>query len=172
MTAPTLEAWLRGPVPGIPDPLMPAAHAVIHASEDAARALDGLSRAAVWTEPGGAPSVGYHVRHLAGALDRLLTYARDERLTDAQLAALAAEGAAPGPDADAAALRTLLEAATARALAQLATTDAGTLLEPRRVGRRGLPSTVGGLLFHAAEHAARHAGQALTTSRIVRAAGR
>ena len=33
-------------------------------------------------------------------------------------------------------------------------------------GGAKLPSTVGGLLFHAAEHTLRHAGQALTTAKL------
>jgi uncharacterized damage-inducible protein DinB len=168
MTDATIEAWLRGPVPDVPDLLMPAAHALIHAQEDAARALDGLSAGAVWAEPAGAPSVGYHVRHLVGALDRLLTYARDQPLSVAQRAALDAESQPPHPLLDAVALMALVHVATARALAELAATDVATLLAPRGVGRSRLPSTVWGLLFHAAEHSARHAGQALTTARIVR----
>jgi hypothetical protein len=47
------------------------------------------------------------------------------------------------------------------------------LLQPvateRRVGRQALPATVLGLLFHAAEHTTRHAGQPITTSKTVRA---
>jgi hypothetical protein len=39
------------------------------------------------------------------------------------------------------------------------------------VGRARLPSTVFGLLFHVAEHTQRHAGQAITTAKIVRGLG-
>ncbi|HJX28147.1 MAG TPA: DinB family protein, partial [Thermoanaerobaculia bacterium] len=58
-----------------------------------------------------------------------------------------------------------------RALAQLRETPEGTLLEPRGIGRRQLPSTVLGLLFHAAEHTQRHVGQIVTTARIAQALG-
>jgi uncharacterized damage-inducible protein DinB len=45
----------------------------------------------------------------------------------------------------------------------------GTNLEAARdVGRRGLPTTVGGLLVHCAEHTQRHMGQAITTAKFVR----
>ncbi len=169
MTDQMREAWLRGPIPGVPDLLMPAAHAIVHAREDTLRALDGLGVGAIWARPGGAPPVGYHVRHLVGALDRLFTYARGAELSGAQQAALAAESAVPEPAPDAATLAADIEQATARAIDALARTDPQTLIEPRGVGRRQLPSTVIGLLFHGAEHAARHAGQALTTSRIARA---
>jgi uncharacterized damage-inducible protein DinB len=46
------------------------------------------------------------------------------------------------------------------------------LLTPRAVGRAQLPSTVLGLLFHAAEHTQRHAGQVITTSKIGRGLAR
>jgi uncharacterized damage-inducible protein DinB len=36
------------------------------------------------------------------------------------------------------------------------------------VGRARLPTNVLGLLFHTAEHAARHAGQVVTTMKLVR----
>lgn len=164
----TIEAWLRGPVSNVPPLLQPAAHAVQHAVEDAARALDGLDTDSLWLRPGGAPPVGFHVRHLAGALDRLLTYALGETLTDGQRAAAAREAAPGDPPADVHALVTLLQEAGDRALRQIRNTPESSLLEPRGVGRQQLPSTVLGLIFHAAEHAARHAGQALTTARIVR----
>jgi uncharacterized damage-inducible protein DinB len=45
------------------------------------------------------------------------------------------------------------------------------LLTPRVVGRRRLPSSVLGLLFHAAEHTQRHTGQVITTSKIIRGLG-
>ena len=60
------------------------------------------------------------------------------------------------------------DAAVERALAQLRTTGESTLTEPRGVGRSQLPSTVAGLLFHAAEHTQRHMGQLMTTAKIVK----
>ena len=168
MSRPSIEAWLRGPVAGVPRLLNPAAHALQHAAEDANRALAGLSLDGLWQRPGGAASVGYHVRHLAGALDRLFTYARGESLSDAQRQSLSRESEPGEPPQDGAALGAELGTAIARALDQLRRTPEETLLESRAVGRQRLPSTVIGLLFHAAEHASRHAGQALTTAKIVR----
>ena len=54
-----------------------------------------------------------------------------------------------------------------RALEQLRVTPRESLLDERKVGRAGLPSNVLGLLFHAAEHATRHVGQAITTAKIL-----
>src|SRR5207244_7879592 len=73
------EAWLRGPIPGIDPLLMPAAHALVQASEDVARAASGLALAELWAKPGGAASIGFHLKHICGSLDRLLTYARGRR---------------------------------------------------------------------------------------------
>jgi hypothetical protein len=162
-----MEAWLRGPVPGVPPLLQPVAHMLLHALEDASGALDGLSADQIWSRPGGGASIGFHVRHLMGALDRLFTYARGEALSDAQMAALKAEGEPGTPPADAAALRAELAAAVARATDQLRATPEPMLLDVRGVGRRQTPSTVLGLLAHGGEHSARHAGQALSVRRVV-----
>ena len=163
------EVWLRGPMPGVPPLLMPAAHALAGAGEDVARVAAGLTVEQLWARPAGAASVGFHMRHIPGVLDRLLTYARGESLSDAQLAYLRAE---PDPGDPAPSVDELLrgvDEAIERALAQIRATREEDLLLPRGVGRLQLPSTVMGLIFHAAEHAQRHTGQVVTLSRIVRA---
>lgn len=161
------EPWLRGPLDGVDPYLMPAAHALTHAAEDLARAVEGLSPAALWTRPGGAASAGFHLRHVAGSIDRLLTYARGESLSDAQRAAGLAEEQ-PGAPGDAPALLAEALRAIETALAQIRATPRDALLEPRGVGRAQLPSTVLGLLFHVAEHTQRHTGQLIATARAVR----
>ena len=163
------EAWLRGPIEGIDALLQPAAHALVQAREDLDRAAVGVSSADLWMRPNGAASLGYHIRHMAGSLDRLLTYARGAQLDERQLAFLKRE-AEPGSPPDE--LLTLIAHARAtidEALAQLRATGRDQLLEARAVGRQGLPSNVLGLLFHAAEHTTRHVGQAITTAKIVTA---
>jgi uncharacterized damage-inducible protein DinB len=165
------EVWLRGPLPDVPALVQPAAHSLLQSREELRELLPSLDDRTLRARPGGAASVAYHVAHAAGSLDRLLTYARGEQLSDVQLAALAVEPAVDDAPADAAALLAHVEATIERALAQLRSTDEHTLTAPRAVGRRGLPSTVIGLLFHAAEHTQRHAGQATTTARAVRGGG-
>ena len=91
MTDTQPEPWLRGPIPGVPALLQPVAHAFVMAQEDVERAVQGLDPDELWVEPGGAASVGFHVAHLSGATDRLLTYARGERLSDIQKKKLGAE---------------------------------------------------------------------------------
>lgn len=162
------EVWLRGPIPGVQPYLQPAAHTLQQVREDIVSAVQGLTDAQVWTRPGGAAAIGFHLRHLPGSLDRLLTYSRGESLSAEQQAALAAEGTVyqerPGLEA----LLARLTGGIARALDYLRTVPEETLLLPREVGRKRLPSTTLGLIFHAAEHSARHAGQIVTLASVVR----
>jgi DinB superfamily len=168
MTAPPPEVWLRGAVPGIPALLAPVAHALLQAREDVERLATGLAPGVFRAMPGGAASVAFHLFHASGSLDRLFTYARGEALSPDQRTALAAERAIP-ESVDAAALVERFGATVERALAQLRGSDPARILDPRAVGRAALPSTVLGLLFHAAEHTTRHVGQAITTAKAAAA---
>ena len=162
----TREVWLRGPLPDMPPLLQPVAHALLQAREELQTALADFPAELLWQRPAGVASVGFHLRHLTGVLDRLLTYARGEALTTAQQAYLAAEAQPAGVTPEA-----LLQAFSAQvdaALGQLRATDEATLTEGRGVGRAQIPSTVIGLLTHAAEHTMRHLGQLLVTARVLR----
>jgi uncharacterized damage-inducible protein DinB len=164
---PPPEVWLRGPVPGVPPLLQPVVHSLLQCREELSAKLGGLTTDQIWATPSGAASIGFHVRHAAGSLDRLFTYARGEQLSTAQRAALLAEvqpDLAPNVGAR---LLAAFDEAVERALDQLKNTDERGLLDARGVGRAQLPSTVLGLLFHAAEHTQRHVGQVVTTARIV-----
>lgn len=160
------EAWLRGPIDGIDPYLMPAAHALVQAREDLIGVARSVPPQLLWSRPGGAASIGFHIRHAGGALRRLLTYARGEPLGETELAAAKAEKD-PEPELDAAALIGELDRSVEAALAQLRATPRESLLQPREVGRARLPSTALGLIFHAAEHAQRHAGQAIATAKTL-----
>src|SRR5690349_17691405 len=85
------EYWLSGPVPGIPDLLQPIAHAILQARREIEQALAAFPAAALWDQPKGVASVGFHLRHLPGVLDRLFAYARGEQLNEQQLKYLAQE---------------------------------------------------------------------------------
>ena len=166
----SLEVWLRGPVPGVPALLQPVAHALLQACEELAAALADFRPALLNERPGGRASVGFHLQHLAGVLDRTFTYARGEALSPAQLAALAEESEPLAPDAET--MGELLRRFNQQvdcALAQLRNTEFASLVEPRGVGRAQVPSTVIGLLVHAAEHTTRHLGQLLVTAQWVQA---
>jgi len=172
------EYWLRGPVAGIPAALQPAAHALLQSRAEVNALMEGFPEAKLWDRPGGVASPGFHLQHLAGVLDRLLTYARGEALGPGQLEELADEGRPPGGDkggdgrgeTTGGELTRLLQRYNLqidKALQQLAETPELSLTEPRGVGRARIPSTVGGLLFHAAEHSMRHTGQLMVTIRIL-----
>jgi hypothetical protein len=164
----TTEAWQRGPLPGFEPLLMPVVHALVQVQEDLDRLATDVPPEHVWLRPGGAASIGFHARHAAGALDRLLTYARGEALSDAQRAFAKGEGDPGDPPAALSAVVAEARLLIEKAFEQLRATKALSLLDDRKVGRAGLPTTVIGLLFHAAEHATRHAGQAITTAKILR----
>jgi hypothetical protein len=164
------EVWLRGPVDGYDPTVMPVVHSLLQVREDLARLERTVTSEQLWARPGGAASIGFHIRHIGGALDRLLTYARGETLTPPQLVFLAGEEAPGDPPVTLSTLAIGLNATIDRALAQLRTATPTRLLDPREVGRGRLPSTVLGLLVHAAEHSTRHMGQAITTARILGAA--
>ena len=164
----SLETWLRGPVPGVPPLLQPVAHALLQACDELHAALHGFPPALLNERPGGLASVGFHLQHLAGVLDRTFTYARGEALTPAQQAQLAAESEPLVVTGAGTETLTQLQQRFSRqvdhALAQLCRTEPADLTEPRGVGRAQVPSTVIGLLVHAAEHTTRHLGQLLVTA--------
>lgn len=164
------EVWLRGPVADIPPLLQPVAHSLLQSGEEVAAVVPSVSAEHLWSRPGGAASIGFHTRHASGALDRLFTYARGDTLSSAQRLALLAETIAHSRPEEAVHLVREFAATVERALEQLRGTTDGALLEPRLVGRAQLPSTVLGLLFHAAEHTQRHVGQIVSMAKVVRGA--
>ena len=161
------EVWLRGPLPGVPPLLQPVAHALRQAREEVAAIMVDFPSEKLAVRPLGLASVGFHLRHLAGVLDRTFTYARGEALSAAQLAYLAAEGQPPTHPGAVHELTRAFDQQVDTALFQLQHTPAASLPEWRGVGRAQLPSTVIGLLVHAAEHTTRHVGQLLVTVRVV-----
>ena len=159
--------WLRGPVAGVIPLLQPVAHSLIDCLEDVESRLAGVSAERIWTKPGNGASIGFHVRHAIGSLDRLFTYARGEQLSAEQLAVLKSEGVrGSGPDT-AEQLTAAFNQAVERAMVQVRGTREADLLQHREVGRAKLPSNVVGLLVHAAEHTQRHIGQMSTTLKVV-----
>ncbi len=128
-----------------------------------------LTPAQLWARPGGAAAIGFHLAHLPGSLDRLLTYSRSEPLSADQLAALAAERTVHDDRPELGLLLGRFQSRLEAAIDYLRTVPAETLLQLREVGRKRLPSTTLGLIFHGAEHSSRHAGQIVTLTRVVQA---
>ncbi len=162
------EVWLRGPVKGISPLLQPVAHALLQSREEVLRNMTDFPTELLWEKPCGVASVGFHLQHLSGVLDRLFTYAKSKPLTPDQLAYLQSEELPPNQETTVQHLMKRFDEQVEIALAQLLETSDEQLLNPVGVGRKQLPSTVLGLLFHAAEHTQRHTGQLLVTSRILR----
>ncbi len=161
-----IEPWLNGPIEGIPALLMPAAHALMQAQEDIKTFAENLSREQIWQEPGGAASIGFHLRHINGSCDRLLRYAKGESLSVAQFEFLADEQ--NGAKIESA--TELITSANQR-INEISEYLRGVpeeeFLAERFVGRAKLKTNVIGLLFHIAEHTQRHVGSIIAISRVV-----
>ena len=162
------EVWLRGPLPDVPALLQPIAHALLQARDEVNEQLKSFPDGLLWERPANVASVAFHLQHLTGVLDRLFSYAQGSSLSASQLASLANEGKCD-TDAEVSVHSLVLcfNEQVDSALAQLRSTDEQTLTQVRYVGRAKLPSTVIGLLVHAAEHTTRHVGQLLVTVRIL-----
>ena len=161
-----VEPWLRGPMADVIPALQPVAHSLTYAREQLDKLLPALTAEQVWQRPGNAASIGYHVRHSMGSIDRMLTYLRGEQLGDAQFEQLKAEKD-ERRDLDGAALLDDAQRMIDRALDTVRQTTEQQLDEPREVGRKKLPTDVRGLLFEIAVHTARHVGQVATTAKLV-----
>lgn len=161
------EPWLRGPIPGVEPLLQPVAHALIGVREDLLPLLRALREEDLWKTAGASAPIGYHLAHMTGSLDRLLTYARGEALTQTQWDVYAIERKVTDVRPPLTSLIDSLSATLDRALRDLHGIPPDRLLEAREVGRARLPSNVLGLLVHAAEHTVRHAGQISTLSHVL-----
>jgi len=158
------EPWLRGTLTDVPAVQRAVLHALELAKKDLEKWCGDLSDAELNARPGNIAPVAFHVRHIARSIDRLLTYAEGKELSQAQMDALRSELASgAGRDELFAELAGALEEGASRVRAF----DASQLEESRAVGKKRLPTTLGGLLVHIAEHAQRHVGQAITTAKVV-----
>ena len=169
MTNKKYEVWLRGPVEGIPALLQPVAHALLQAREEINALMEDFPGNLLWEKPAGVAAPGFHLQHISGVIDRLFTYARGTMLDEGQMNDLRREGDASAYSGTTVHLVEQLNRQVDKALAQLAATDGSSLTAPLGVGRAQLPSTVLGLLMHAAEHTQRHTGQLLVTVRVLKA---
>ena len=164
LSEPLPEPWMRGPIEGVHPLLAPVLYSFQMAREDLEKYTAGLPPARIWATPHGLASVGFHLVHIAGSANRLITYLQGTELTTAQLDAMAAE-ASPGEPS-----RERLLAGLNRvfddAEAVIRATDPATVGDARTVGRKHLPTTVIGLLTHIAEHTQRHVGQAIVTAKL------
>ncbi|MBO9571094.1 MAG: DinB family protein [Chitinophagaceae bacterium] len=160
------EFWLRGPVKDVPALLQPVAHALLQADDEIKTALASFPQDKLWNKPAGVASVGFHLQHIPGVLDRLFTYAVGGQLSFEQLKYLSEEGL----ENESLKLNTLLDHLSAHislSINKLKEFREEELASFRGVGRKQLPSTLLGLLFHSAEHTMRHTGQLIVTAKIL-----
>lgn len=162
----TPEVWLRGPLRGIPALLQPVAHALLQVDEEIAELMEGFPDTGLYEQPAGMASVAFHLRHLSGVLDRLFTYAGNAALSPEQLQYLNAEGKFE-PGISSVQLVNAFHRQVQIAVEKLKNFDERHLTDTRLVGRQQIPSTVIGLLVHAAEHTTRHYGQLLVTVKVL-----
>ena len=159
------EPWLRGGENDVPAVGRAVLHALQLADEDLRKWCGSLSDEELNARPSGLAAVAFHIRHVARSLDRLLTYAEAKSLSEVQMALLRAEGDAVATHDELFAELTAALKDAGRRVRALARMNPE---EPRTVGKRRLPTTLGGLLVHVADHTQRHMGQAITTAKLVR----
>ncbi|WP_425638782.1 DinB family protein [Algoriphagus yeomjeoni] len=160
------EVWLRGPIDGYPLLLQPVVHAVLQAQEEMHDLMKDFPSDLLWERPAGMASPAFHLQHIAGVLDRMVTYVKEESLSKNQFDYLKKEGELDH-NLTTEELLSFFDLQIRSFLEFVAKINADTLTEFRGVGRAQLPSTVGGLLFHAAEHTQRHFGQLLVTVKVL-----
>ncbi|MGA3134771.1 MAG: DinB family protein [Terracidiphilus sp.] len=163
---PYVEPWLRGTHTEIPAVGRAVLHALDLALEDLAKWTAGLTDDEVHSQPLGLTAVAFHLRHLARSTDRLLSYAEGKQLSTEQLAALKAEQTG---EETLAVLLAEVEASFLNAAEQIRVLASADLDTQRGVGRKQLPTSIGGALIHAADHTQRHVGQVVTTAKVLKA---
>lgn len=160
-----VEPWLRGPLAGVHPLLMPTLHSFAQVRGDLARWTARLTDAQIWASPHDLAPVGFHLRHIAGSVERLTTYLEGQQLTPEQLEA-ANQEMEPG------ATRSALLSGVTQALDYservIRSLKPDKLHETRSVGRKRLATTVMGLVVHLSEHTQRHTGELIVTAKLAR----
>lgn len=158
------EPWLRGTLGEVPAVIRAVLHALQLAHEDVHRWCDALTEDELNARPAGLPSIAFQVNHIAGSLDRLLTYAEDRELSPVQVAKVEQE-------LDFHTSRDLLlqqfDVALDRSFSRIQAFTGADLEQARAVGRKKLPTSLAGLLVHIADHTQRHIGQMVTTAKVL-----
>ncbi len=176
---PYTEPWLRGTHADVPAAGRAVLHALELALDDLAKWTAGMTDAEVYAQPLGLTPIAFHLRHIARSTDRILTYAEGGQLSAAQLSALKTEqsgaekgGAGQGGEGKQETLAELLaevQASFSNAAGRIRVLATADLNTPRFVGRKQLPTSIGGALIHVADHTQRHTGQVITTAKVLKA---
>ena len=174
LPAPYTEPWLRGTHTDVPAAGRAVLHALEVALDDLTKWTAGLTDAEIHAQPLGLTSIAFHLRHIAGSADRILTYAEGNQLSTEQLATLRSESTAAAPDGEGkqetlAELLAAVEVAFSDAAGRIRVLATADLNTPRFVGRKQLPTSIGGAMIHVADHTLRHTGQVVTTAKAIKA---
>ena len=170
-SVPYIEPWLRGTYGEVPAVARAVLHAFDLALDDLTKWTDGLTDVEIHMLPLELPPVAFHLRHIARSVDRLLTYAEGGQLSTEQLTKLKAEEVGPQHDEreTLAALLDEVKSSFANASERVRALVSADMNTFRGVGRKQLPTSVGGALGHVADHTMRHVGQVVTTAKVLRA---
>jgi uncharacterized damage-inducible protein DinB len=160
------EFWLRGPIESYPLILQPVVHAILQAQLEIHELMHDFPTELLWERPAGMASPAFHLQHISGVLDRMATYAKAAKLNESQFEYLKQEGK-ENTELTTEDLIQHLDSQITDFLHYISTLEPSTVTDYRGVGRGQLPSTVGGLLFHGAEHMQRHFGQLLVTVKVI-----
>jgi uncharacterized damage-inducible protein DinB len=164
--APYTEPWLRGTHADVPFVGRAVLHALDLSLDDIRKWTHGLTDAEVHAQPLGLTAVAFHIKHIARSTDRILTYAEGAQLTADQLSAMKAEQTGAETLTE---LLAELESAFNASANRIRALASGNYDEPRTVGRKQLPTSMGGALIHVADHTQRHTGQVVTTAKVLKA---
>src|SRR5208282_5230709 len=168
-SAPYIEPWLRGTDTDAPAAGRAVLHALELALDDLTKWTVGLTDAEVHSQPLGLPSIAFHLRHIAGSVDRILAYTEGGQLSAEQLVALKNEQGGEGKQETLAELLAAVEVSFSDAAGRIRVLATANLDTPRAVGRKQLPTSIGGAMIHVADHTQRHVGQVVTTAKVLKA---
>ncbi len=168
-STPYIEPWLRETHADVPAAGRAVLHALDLALDDITKWTEGLTDAEAHSQPLGLPSIAFHLRHIARSTDRILTYAEGGQLTAEQLGVLKVEQGGAGEPETLAVLIAEVEASFSNAAERIRVLATGNYDTPRGVGRKQLPTSLGGALIHVADHTQRHTGQVVTTAKVIKA---
>ncbi|HEU0120799.1 MAG TPA: DinB family protein [Bryobacteraceae bacterium] len=161
-----MEPWLAGRFAALPPISRLLCCSLEHSLADVRQWIEPLTDAQIWTEVLPGQSAGFQLRHLAGSVDRLLTYAKEEAIREEQLTFLRKERE-PGAGKE----ELLAEVARTFEAASAFAENARDYEAPRYIGRQRLETPLGVLLGHIAEHTQRHTGQLIVLVKMARGAG-
>lgn len=158
-----VEPWMRGTHGDMPSVLRAVIHALELAHEDVERWCTHLTDEEWNLRVHEMAPAAFHVRHIARSIDRLLTYAEGNQLSAGQLELMKSELEQQAKSNEILYEFQIALTGAEKRIRAFADVD---LEAPRTLGRKALPTSVGGLLVHVADHTSRHVGQLVMTAKL------